>query len=161
MLERQLEMANRQREMVERQYEMAERQKEHHTNTRHKTLRKAEEARLKARKEAERKYKEAYHVREDFKEYRDFMFTRLKSDGLISQNAKKVTISYPDGKMHVDGQLVPHALEDQYCNLNKGYHIYKNEGAVITISKNRIDMTNSKFKYGDTETTSWTFSTSK
>ena len=108
-------------------------------------------------KSAEWRQKESDHVKSDYREYHAEMLEQLKDDGLINQSANSATISYVDKKMHVNGKQVPRSKEDDYCEINEEYHIYKHSNTTIRLMPNGVEIENGYFKYGDTYSTRWTY----
>ena len=66
--------------------------------------------------------------------YGDRVIEMLKSDGLIDQRDVTAEISYEQGEMFVNGQIVPHDREGRYCALNGTYNIKKTDNMRIHIA---------------------------
>ena len=167
IIRRELSEAQREAERAraESLRDMNEWQREINESTR-RALREAETERKDAMREAAREQKNAErwqakeqsHVQSDLIEYREELLEQLKSDGLISQSANAVTITYPGKKMHVNGTPVASDLEDNYCELNEEFHIHKSNNAKIDVTPKGVTLENSYFKYGQTYKTQWTYS---
>ncbi len=161
------------REAKEARTEALRSQKEAHAIARHAQARAqkdAQEARRQAKEQAYlaqqeakqyaelRTNKEAEHVKNDYREFRNEMMNQLRSDGLISRSDQTATVTFKDKDMFVNGVQVQNDLEDNYCEINEEFHIYKNDNAVIRLLPNGVELENSYFKFGDTHSTRWTYS---
>ncbi|MGJ8563152.1 MAG: M56 family metallopeptidase [Alphaproteobacteria bacterium] len=119
--ERALERAEEQRE---RAIERAEEQHE-------RAMERAEEQRERA---MERAMERAEEAREKAHAFDEAMLSQLKADKLISQDAKTVTISFPNKAMAVNGTLVSNEVEGNYCDILETYGIEKNSNTEIKIT---------------------------
>ena len=122
--ERALERAEEHRE---RAMERAEEQHE-------RAMERAEEQRERAMERAMERAEEAREKAHAFKGFDEAMLSQLKADNLISQDAKTVTISFPNKTMAVNGTLVSNEIEGNYCDIFEAYGIEKNSDTEVKIT---------------------------